>query len=412
MHAAVSQADSEEQPLGNPIQRFSRDGTASLDSTEFTGAQVMAFLQRLQDSLAENEELRLQLQQLKTELADQQGKYAYGDQESLPFVQELRKEHHELSVKLDIERLRYQNAVDQLKHAEAQGKAKSAEVVHLKEQLANLERLSAKRLEEAVESLVELGALTENFTKASTRALADSSLQQSLTRIDEMAKTIEALSVKVEEGKRRERLMEQRNVSLENRLKAGGVPVVEEPLVRHDTVSQIQQHQQHQQHQQQLMRLQDLIIELQKQQNQQQQHELQYQTQLQDANVALLSARQQHQKDHENFQQQLFAAEDRARASAFATIQVQEYLDQANIRIRSFEAEIQRLEQTVREQQQILQQQQQQQQQQQSARPKAFHSLAVQTIYSSPIVLEDASPPTASLPNAPRDADVSHQVCA
>jgi hypothetical protein len=62
VRTAVAQEDVGEQPLGNPAPRLSRDGIASLDSTEFTGAQVMAFLQRLQDTEEENQELVRQLQ--------------------------------------------------------------------------------------------------------------------------------------------------------------------------------------------------------------------------------------------------------------------------------------------------------------------------------------------------------------
>ena len=37
-------------------------------------------------------------------------------------IQELKRQQHELNVKLDVERLRYQSAVEQLKHAEAQAR--------------------------------------------------------------------------------------------------------------------------------------------------------------------------------------------------------------------------------------------------------------------------------------------------
>jgi hypothetical protein len=106
----------------------------------------MAFLQRLQDTEEENQELMRQLQLLRSEGG------GYGDDGQL---QELKRANHDASVKLDVERLRYQSAVEQLKHAEAQSKAKPAEISHLQDQLKNLEQVAAKRLEEAIEALGE-----------------------------------------------------------------------------------------------------------------------------------------------------------------------------------------------------------------------------------------------------------------
>ncbi len=385
--AAVAQEDVNEQPLGNPEPRLSRDGIASLDSTEFTGAQVMAFLQRLQDTQEENEELREQvryLQNLRSEDDGASGAHQAGLEECKAEMHELRRQMQNLNAKLDAERIRYQNAVEQLKNAEAQGKAKSVEISNLQAQLVRLEEMSAKRLEEAIEVLADLDAKTSTLCRAPVQD-GDPSLREAHERIHEMQKVIESLKLREEEGKRRERLMEQRNVSLENRLRKGGVAVAEEPVLRYEV-----QQQNVRPEQQQLIRMQELINDFQQQQlqhhssqQQQQQREHALETKLHEANVALLVAQQQHQQECRHFQQQIFAAEDSARSSSFSTSQVQGLLEQARDRVRAFEADVRRLEATIHEQEQHIQKQQQQ------TRAKVFQTIAVQTAYSSPVVLDD-----------------------
>jgi hypothetical protein len=207
----------------------------------------------------------------------------------------------------------------------------------------------------------------------------DASLREAHDRIHELQKVVESLRIKEEEGKRRERLMEQRNMSLETRLRKGGAPAQEEAVVRVD-VHQQQEQQQRLYEQQQLARMQELVIEFQQQLQQHQQREQQFQVQLQEANVNLLVARQEHQQECHAFQKQIFAAEDVARSSSFATSQAQGLLEQSRDRVQALEADIKRLESTVQEQEQHIQKQQRQ------ARPKVFHTVAVQTVYSSPVV--------------------------
>lgn len=364
----------------------------------------MAFLQRLQDAEEENEELRHQLQQLRSEEGDKSGFQLADEAEAGAAIQELKRQQHELNVKLDVERLRYQNAVEQLKHAEAQGKAKSAEISSLQEQLLALERHSSKRLEEAINALAELEAKTASLCKVPVQE-ADASLREAHDRIHELQKVIESLRIKEEEGKRRERLMEQRNMSLETRLRKGGVPALEEPVVRVEMQQpQEQQQQQRSREQQQLSRMQELVIEFQQQLQQHQHREQQFQAQLQEANVNLLVARQEHQQECLAFQKQIFAAEDVARSSSFATSQAQGVLEQSRDRVRTLEADVKRLESTVHEQQQHIQKQQQQ------ARLKVFQTVAVQTVYSSPVVSDGDNPAMKAPLMSLSAADVPEQV--
>jgi predicted nucleic acid-binding Zn-ribbon protein len=202
--------------------------------------------------------------------------------------------------------------------------------------------------------------------------------------------------------------MEQRNVSLENRLRKGGVAVAEEPVLRYEVQ---QQSVQSEQQQQQLIRMQELVNEYQQQQlqqhssqQQQQQREHALETKLHEANVALLVAQQQHQQECRHFQQQIFAAEDAARSSSFSTSQAQGLLEQARDRVRAFEADVKRLEATVHEQEQHIQKQQQQ------TRAKVFQTIAVQTAYSSPVVLDDQHRVAQSPISSMAAADMPQQV--
>ncbi len=366
----------------------------------------MTFLQRLQDTQEENEELRHQLhhmQQLRGVEGDIGSRRVAGEQVLLSEIQDLKRQQHDLNGKLDVERLRYQNAVEQLKHAEAQAKTKSAEVVTLQEQLVNLERLSAQRLEEAVETLADLDAKMA----VSYRAVApegDAALREALGRIRDMENVVESLKIKEEEGKRRERLMEQRNVTLENRLRKGGAVALDEPVAvaRYDMPLQITR-----QDQPQFARMQEMIVEYQQQQQQQHQREQQlqqqHQAQLHAANTALFAAQQQHQQECRSFQQQVFAAEDLARSSTFATAQAQGLLEQSRDRIRACEADIKRLEETVREQEQRVQKQQ-------LERPTVFQTVSVQTAYSSPVVFDNHIIASQSPPSSRIADDVPRQV--
>jgi TolA-binding protein len=120
--------------------------------------------------------------------------------------------------------------------------------------------------------------------------------------------------------------------------------------------------------------------------------------------MALLVTKQQHQQECRDFQQQLFDSEDRARAGSFATSQAQGLLQQSKDRIRSLEADVRRLEETVHVQEQHIQNQQGQ------TRPKVMQTAANQTVYTNPIVSDSESLMVPSPRSTSNQLDVPEQV--